>query len=257
MHKYVLPIIAGGWIQAYRDLRDGFILPFQALESRARPTIVLMLSLIITWFVYVPIHELLHVAGCVGTGGSVSELVMGREYGANYLKAVFPFITPATSRYAGRVTGFEPNGDIGYLITVFAPFLLTVFPGVQCLRKGIVSRQIAWLGPGIVIGLASFYNLTGDFFEMGTILSTRWVNGIGGGRPAAAIDRFWQLRSDDVFRLIGEIAESPGLYGLDRWPGFLATGLVIGLGFVLAVCLAGWVYLAGRRLSGFAPRVAG
>ncbi|MCD4653975.1 hypothetical protein K8T06_08565 [bacterium] len=249
--KMLRNLIAGGWITAYQDLMSGFVQPFQKLDSIMLPGIIVLVSTIITWFIYVPIHELFHVGGCVFTGGTVSELVMGHEYGAAYLQNFFPFITPATTQYAGRVTGFEPNGDLGYMITVFAPFLLTLFPGVWFLKK-VYTKQKTWLlGPGIVMGLASFYNLTGDYFEMGTILSTRLVNLLLAGQPANLFENFWLLRSDDIFRLFGEIYESPTVYGMDTGLGIIATVSVIVIGFILAVSMAGWTYQLGRRIAGF------
>ena len=227
-------------------MKNDFVDPFQEMEEPRKPLIIVMVSIVVTWFLYVPIHELLHVAGCVFTGGTVSELVMGREYGADFLKEIFPFITPATTKYAGRVTGFEPNGDIGYLICVFAPFILTLFPGVWCLKQAY-KKKIYWMmGPGVVMGLASFYNLTGDYFEMGTILSTRLINSLLGGGPADNFASFWLLRSDDIFRLFSEISEAPEMYGIGTVNGTLVTSLAIAIGLFLAISLAGWVYQIGR-----------
>lgn len=249
MQHRIQTILWGGWISAYKDLKTGFIEPFQQRDDLIRPGIVLILSVAVTWFIYVPIHELFHVGGCVLTGGTVTELVMGREYGAGLLKSIFPFITPATTQYAGRVTGFDPNGDFGYFVTVFAPFLLTLFPGIWFLKIAYKHQKTWLLGPGIVMGLASFYNLTGDFFEMGTILSTRLINILTAGFAADTWQGFWLLRSDDIFRLMGEIFENPHIYGMHQASGILITIPVILLGFFLAVCLAGWVYLAGRYVS--------
>ncbi|MCD4655557.1 hypothetical protein K8T06_16675, partial [bacterium] len=84
--KILRNLIAGGGITAYQDLRMGFVQPFQNLEIIRLPGIIVLVSTIVTWFIYVPIHELFHVGGCVFTGGTVSELVMGHEYGAAYLQ---------------------------------------------------------------------------------------------------------------------------------------------------------------------------
>ncbi|HPQ39750.1 MAG TPA: hypothetical protein PLV45_05195 [bacterium] len=249
MRQRIQTILWGGWITAYKDFKNGFIDPLQAAESILKPGLILLVSAAMTWFIYVPIHELFHVGGCVFTGGTVTELVMGREYGAGFLQSIFPFITPDTTRYAGRVTGFDPNGDIGYFITVFAPFLLTLFPGVWFLKIAITRRKTWLMGPGIVMGLAPFYNVTGDYFEMGTIVSTRVINLITAGYPSSAWTDFWLLRSDDVFRLLGEVADSPARYGLNTPAGMLVTGGVILMGLILAVSLAGWVYLGGKYLA--------
>lgn len=245
----IIDLLLSGWIDVWHDLQDRFIGPFLQLENTTRPGIIIMVSVIVTWFLYVPIHELLHVAGCVWTGGTVTELVMGNEYGAGFLKEIFPFITPATTKYAGRVTGFEPNGDVGYLITVFAPFILTLFPGVWCFKTACQKQRYWLMGPAIVIGLASFYNLTGDFFEMGTILSTRLTNLLWGGMPDATYANFWLLRSDDIFRLFTEINTAPSAYGVDTGPGRVITGIVIAAGLAFAIMLAGYVYRAGRMIA--------
>jgi hypothetical protein len=238
-----------GWILAYTDLKE----LLTGLQNRRENQVMLLgkiiLSVTITWFIYVPIHELMHCAGCVITGGTVDELIMGREYGAEILQNVFPFIVPETSQYAGRLTGFEPAGDISYFICVLAPFFLTLFPGVWCFIRTVRSLKIWLLGPGLVIGLASFTNLTGDFFEMGTILSTRLIDFLAGGAPGKRIIDFWLLRSDDIFRLFGEIAASPDNYGLNSAAGFMTTSLVILLGFVFAVLLSGGVYHLGRIIA--------
>jgi hypothetical protein len=239
----------GGWIQAFRDIYNGLVIPFQELESAAKTGILLLVSVVVTWFVYVPIHELLHVAGCVVTGGTVTELIMGREYGADFLARFFPFITPQSGQYAGRVTGFEPNGDVGYFVTVFAPYILTLFPGIWLVGHAAYTRKFWLFGPGIVVGLAGFYNLTGDYFEMGTILSTRIVDLISGGNASASINAFWEMRSDDLFHLISEISETPANYGMTTGGGIATTLTVIVSGLILAVWLAGVTYIAGRYLS--------
>lgn len=245
-----------GWILAYRDIHLGLVIPFQQTQSIRTQSILLLVSLVVTWFIYVPIHELLHVAGCVLTGGTVSELVMGREYGAGLLKNIFPFITPATTRYAGRVTGFEPNGDIGYLVTVLAPYILTLFPGIPLIGKAIRTTRFVYWGPGIVIGLATFYNVTGDFFEIGTIISTRMIDMATGGKVSAGVSAYWSLRSDDLFRLIGEIGTDPAGYGFDTAAGIIPVSLVVVTGLILAILSAGWIYQLGRALSRFPPTCA-
>ncbi len=252
---HTIRFFLGGWIDAFNDFRRAVYEPVSAAEKPMVMWIQVVLGIVITWFLYVPVHELLHVAGCVVSGGTVTELVMGREYGADILKHVFPFITPQSSMYAGRVTGFEPNGDFGYLLTVFLPFILTIFPGVWFLKMAIKKKKIWMTGPGAVMGLAPFINLTGDYFEMGTIVSTRLVNIVGGGVPVKLIGDFAAtppksffnlLRSDDIFRLFKEMADaSPEIYGLNSVTGILIVGAVIGLGGVLAIVFSGWTYTAG------------
>jgi len=255
----IIHLLFGGWIHALEDVKTAIIEPICESEKNVQLAMITMVSLVITWFIYVPIHELLHVGGCIWTGGTVTELIMGREYGADFLSKIFPFIKPESSIYAGRVTGFQPNGDAGYLMTDFLPFVLTIFPGVFFLLKSAEKKRIWMAGPGIVAGLAPFTNLTGDYFEMGSILSTRIVNFLGAGTPAKLImdttsspqkSFFNLLRSDDIFRLFKEIAAAPAnVYGLDSLAGTLSLLSVIIMGGLFAVILAGWTYTAGRKVA--------
>ncbi len=239
--KKILDFVFGGWKDAYRDVQESIdTLTGKTMKNTA--LILFLAALVVTWFIYVPIHELLHVAGCVGTGGVVDTLILGREYGADFLKNVFPFIEPQTSRYAGRLTGFEPSNDAGYFVTVLAPFLLTPIPGLMALRLFIRKKNTIYLAMGIIIGLAPFWNLTGDYFEMGTIVSTLAVNLVTAGNAAVSIPAFWELRSDDIFRLFGEIGSAPGDYGMGSMAAGFLTIAVILLGFILAVAFAGWTY---------------
>jgi hypothetical protein len=84
-----------------------------ALEGQIRgprpawPGLLLAAAAIVPcWFIYVPVHELLHVAGCVATGGEVTELQVQPMYGGTWLARVFPFVK-AEGDYAGRLTGFD------------------------------------------------------------------------------------------------------------------------------------------------------
>ena len=240
-------MIFGGWQSFYHDTM-AFLEFLQERAARSRATIPLFfLSVIITWFVYVPIHELMHVAGCIATGGTVSELVMGREYGADFLQHIFPFIVPQTTQYAGRLTGFSPSADFGYFVTDIAPFLLTIFPGVILYIHAVRQKKLWLTGPGLVIGLAPFINLTGDYFEMGTIISTRVINILTRGASETAIEGFWAMRSDDIFRLLGEIAEDTGRYGFNSASGSVMSLAVIIVGLILAIWLCGVTYGLGRR----------
>ena len=91
--------------------------PFRAL---APP----LISILIVWFLYVPIHELLHVLGCVITGGEVIRLEMSPIYGAALYAKVFPFIHSG-SDYAGQLTDFNTHGsDFCYFVTDFMPYML-------------------------------------------------------------------------------------------------------------------------------------
>ncbi len=238
-----------GWHAAYQDITSGLLNPIQQAEKASRLGLPVIISLIFFWFIYVPIHELLHVAGCVFSGGTVSELIMGKEYGADFLQKIFPFIVPQSSAYAGRVTGFDPNGDLGYFLTVFCPFTLTILPGVWLFLQAARHKTMWLMGPGIILGFTPFLNLTGDYFEMGTIFSTRIINFMADGRPASLYPKYWDLRSDDIFRLIGELGTDPTAYGFQTPGGFISVISVILMGAVLSVLFAGWTYGVGRKIA--------
>jgi hypothetical protein len=154
----------------------------------------------VTWWLYVPVHEILHVAGCVATGGTVDRLEISPEYGAALLAKVFPFVAVG-SDYAGQLVGFDTGGnDLIYLATVYAPYLLTLLPGVPLLRRlarhgraGLVSSAL--LGASVPVAFAPFTNLLGDFYELGSIPVSRLAGALTGGTDPA------RWRSDDLIKL--------------------------------------------------------
>jgi hypothetical protein len=246
--KKILRVLFRGWADAIGDV----VSIAETFQTSAKPYVsmgVFLLSILVTWFVYVPVHELFHAGGCIVSGGQVQELVLDRKYGAALLNRIFPFIIPSDSVYAGRLTGFDPGSDAGYFITVFTPYILTLFPGVWLLRYA-AKRGSLWIaGSGCVIGLAPFTNLTGDYFEIGTIFSTKIWNYMFQGAPARSMEGFWSLRSDDMFRLISEILTSPGSYGLPGIKNFFLIAVVISSGLLLAALISGWTYSLGRSIS--------
>lgn len=191
------------------------------------------LGLAVGWWVYVPAHELLHAAGCVAAGGTVSRLEISPLYGGTLLERLVPFVE-AGGDYAGRLSGFDTGGsDAIYLVTVFAPYLLTLFPGVWALRR---ARRAFVFGFWVPVALAPFVALPGDAYEIGAIVVTRLP-------PWTA----WAetLRGDDVVLLVSE------LWGRDGAPwGGAAAGVGLGVVWAFATYAAGGL-LARRpeRLS--------
>src|SRR5262249_18384187 len=95
---------------------------------------ILALAAGLTWWVYVPLHELAHAFGCMVGGGTVSRLDIDPLYGAALLQRVFPFVAVG-SDYAGQLTGFDTRGsDLTYLLTDFLPFIATIIVGVPLLQ---------------------------------------------------------------------------------------------------------------------------
>lgn len=225
-------------------------------RSPRRSLIVMTVSLVVSWFVYVPIHELLHAGGCVVAGGSISTLEISPQYGGRLLAKVFPFVHPE-SEYAGRLSGFDTKGsDLIYLATDIAPFLLSILFGVAIVRACTRRARPVLLGVGVVVGLAPFYNLFGDYYEMSSIVVTRGVTVLGAdpeltalpeadpqdpdalaveGYPAA----YRGLRSDDVFKLASDLFLKPerlGLQGAGQiGVGAFLTVLSFGTGILFSL----------------------
>jgi hypothetical protein len=238
-------------------LRGPFDAVVDALEPIARGDRVsrdflwLAVSVVVCWYLYVPAHELLHAAGCALSGGTVTTLEIQRQYGGGLLEGFLPFVR-AGGEYAGRLSDFDTHGsDLVYLATDALPFTLSVV-GVPLLRRARL-RPSPWMaGAGLVLALAPFYNIPGDYYEMGSIVATAPLD------PTP-----WHaLRSDDVLRLAREFfaetpAPSPGAASRAAAPAL--QGVVVGLSAGLAVLLAYATWSLGlaldRALPGGARRV--
>ena len=197
--------------------------------------IILIVCLVASWWIYVPLHELGHAFGCILGGGSVTELQISPMYGAAFLKEIFPFVTVG-SEYAGQLTGFDTKGsDLVYLLTDFLPFLLTIFIGVPLLRSAAGSKPL-WaavkLGLGLPIAFAPFISFSGDYYEMGSIIVSGIANTI-----FPAIDAL-RWRSDDVFKLVGEL-----FFSTETYNTFDIIGVI--LSFLLGIVLIYITYMLG------------
>jgi hypothetical protein len=223
----------------------------RCLESGVRGLLLAALGLLAGWWIYVPVHELLHAAACRAAGGEVTRLEIDRLYGGALLARALPFVVPA-SDYAGRLSGFDTRGSDGiYLATDLGPFLLTLFPGVWALRRAAAGRRPAGFGAALPFALAPFLSLGGDAYEIGSIVATRlppWAS------PAARS----LLRGDDLVKKLGELAKVPGA----PWGGALVAVLLgviwafltYGLGDALARALkAGPIPAESRRSASPSP----
>ena len=197
-----------------------------------------MAGLILGWWIYVPLHELLHAGACWIAGGEVTRLEIDALYGGGLLTRIFPFVVPA-SDYAGRLSGFDTRGsDLIYLATDLGPFVLTLFPGVWALRRAAAGRNALLFGASLPFALAPFLSLTGDAYEIGSILATRippW--------EAPALQDL--LRGDDLVRKVEELRaleDAP-------WGGALLAAL---FGLVWA-CGTWWLGDAVARGAGRGP----
>lgn len=238
--------------QFFRQPLDDVLGCLEGLADLRRPYLALALtamSLFVTWFVYVPIHELLHVAGCLVTGGEVSRLEIAPMYGAALLAKWFPFVTPG-GEYAGRLSGFDWRGsDLIYLATDIAPFLLSILIGVPLLKLCARRGRPLLLGTAIVVGLAPFYNVIGDYYEMASILTTRLVTVLGGGGGGDGTIAFVHLRADDIFKLVGDLFTKPAELGLDSARRIAIGAVIIAGSFTFGILLAFLSYFLGTGVS--------
>jgi hypothetical protein len=228
------------WVRLLRGPFDASADALEPILTGERPILnggLVAVSLVAAWYLYVPVHELLHALGCVATGGTVETLEIQTQYGGGLLARVFPFVH-AGGEYAGRLSGFDTHGsDWVYLATDALPFTLSVLIGVPMLRAGARRARPLLLGPGFVLGLAPFYNLPGDYFEMASIVVT------------AVIGEKWHgLRSDDLFLLIDRLFADPASLGLTEasTPWALAA---IATASLLAVALAYATWALGDLAS--------
>jgi hypothetical protein len=228
--------------QPFDDYRRGLL----ACLPRAEPgrSALIVVAAAVGWWVYVPVHELLHAAGCWLAGGEVTRLEIDAWYGGALLQRVFPFVAVG-SAYAGQLTGFDTRGsDLIYLCTDLLPFTLTVGLGVPALRRvpGVRRGWLACTGFGatIPVAYAPFVSLTGDFYEIGSIVVTRLV---ALGAPGFDLTRW---RSDDVLKLAGTLFADGG--------GGAADALGIAASALLGTVLAFATYAAGAACSGLYGR---
>lgn len=183
----------------------------------------ILAGVLLSWWIYVPLHELLHAAGCRLGGGEVSRLEIQQQYGGDLLAAVFPFVV-SNSEYAGRLSGFDTGGsDWTYALTVAFPFLL-VFPGLMLVRASFKRTRRFLFGAALLLTLSPFTSLTGDFLELGGLVLFQLWPGLDG------IHR--DLISDDLFRLLGEM-------DLRSFSKLLFVGFSQVLGTFLAIATVG------------------
>ena len=221
------------FIQPFEDVRRAIDAQVVQAPHLGRAVVATMLGAVVTWWIYVPIHELLHALGCYATGGGVTELQIAPEYGGALFARMLPFVVSGGD-YAGRLSGFDTHGsDLVYLATDAMPFVLTVMIGVPLLQAVGRGQRPALFGAAVVLGLAPFYCLSGDYYEMGSIIATRLFTVLRGSGILVAA----HLRSDDLGRVITQLWVDPAVL----------TGAEVGLGMAALIVTAG--VLVGALLA--------
>lgn len=238
------------WRSAWRELLEALLAVLERPGPPWIPAGALFASTLAAWWVYVPLHELLHAWGCLAAGGTVEELQIAPLYGGALLERLVPFVT-AGGEYAGRLSGFDTAGsDLVYLITDLAPYLLTIVAAFPLLRAARRRRSALAAGAGTVLVAAPLIGLTGDYYEMGSILMSALGDSHVAGSPWAA------LRHDDLLAVVGEFSSrfpAPRFWwgvavAAASLVGLLLAGLTLGAGYRLAR------YFPGGERDGEAPR---
>ncbi|HKW81443.1 MAG TPA: hypothetical protein VJQ49_10565 [Casimicrobiaceae bacterium] len=213
----------------FTDLYRGVNRATDAVGAGALP--LLFAACAAGWWVYVPVHELMHAWGAQLGGATVTRLDIDPWYGARLLQRFFPYVHPG-SAYAGQLAGFDTHGsDLAYALAVIFPFALTVVVGVPVLVRALRARPSA--ASALLFGLvlpaawAPILSIGGDYYELGAIATSRVAGmfGVDGGR--------W--RGDDVVAVLGRVSSAGDAIG-------------VGASLVLGIMLAFTTY-AGARLA--------
>ncbi len=238
------PQVAIGGFRLWSPLLRGVD---QAVARGWRGWLALLLGVAAGWWAYVPLHELAHALGCLAAGGEVTRLELAPEYGAALLADWLPFVSVG-SDYAGQLTGFDTRGsDIVYLVTVLAPYALTLFPGLPLLLWSSSRSSTAactLFGASLPWALAPLLSVTGDYYEAGAILASR----IAAAWHQGTVPEHW--RSDDLVLLLEQRLAAGSLSlgeGLGIAAGFGIGVLLAALTLALAVKLAQSFTASGHR----------
>jgi hypothetical protein len=228
------------WITVARALFQPLLIKQQV--SLVKIFLPLLIVLIAVWFITVPVHELMHATGCLLSGGEVTELTIQPMYGGTLLSRVFDFVTPGGD-YAGQLRGFDTGGnDVCYFITVFFPFLLTIFFGFSFLLLAARSGNPLWHGIGIVHTLLPVASITGDYYEMGSIAMTRILGFVPGSEKAEL------FRGDDLPLVLSQVWEAAPPHGTLIVVAATLLGIVfIALTLELSMLFAGIAVRDGKK----------
>ncbi len=188
-------------------------------------------GLLLGWWVYVPLHEFLHVAGCELTGGEVMRLELDPIYGSRWLARWVPWVDPG-GEYAGRLAEFNVRGkDSIYLATDLAPFVLALWPGWWLVRAAARAGSAWGFGAALPMALSPWLSWSGDAYEIGSLLVVQ----LPGFRESRDL-----LIGDDLglrFEALRSIPDAPWVgFSLAVWVGTVWAAVTVALGSWLATC---------------------
>ncbi|MCB1051229.1 MAG: hypothetical protein H6510_05975 [Acidobacteria bacterium] len=221
-------------------LKQVFGFALNSLESlmgkgQYKDLALLMVAFVAGFFVYTPIHELLHAGAALLFGGTVEELAISPEYGGALLAKVFPFVV-TESEYAGQLSGFSVPNYWAYAGVDWAPYLLSL-PGIALIAKAVQKQKTGLGGLGFLLAFIPVTQFSGDFFEMWSLIFTQIHEALD---PALAPGAFV---SDDAFKLFGALQENGTL-------GFRTAGLWL-LNLLLGLYTSIWLLSIQWRLARF------
>jgi len=203
---------------------------FEAVLAGPRPVIrflIFALFAAIAWWVYVPLHELVHAGACVSCGGEVRRMTLAPIYGGSVAARHFDWIDDDTP-YAGQLADFSSGSDACYLWLVLAPFVATPLAR-PLLRRTARGGGALPFAIGTVLALMPLVSVPGDFYEAASIVVTRLAEG---GVPDAL-----SLRSDDLPALVGRLLAKGSGVPAGQW-ALVALSAALGTSAALALTVA-------------------
>ncbi len=106
--------------------------------------------------------------------------------------------------------------------------------------------KLSLIALGLVLTVAPFVSLLGDYYEMGSIIvsdiAASFFSRVGDGSMAPGVEF---IRSDDLIFLVKELSQNPPDAGL----GTHALKLLIAASFFLGVWLAGLTYWVSEMMA--------
>jgi len=191
------------------------------VTGRWKALLAMLLGLIISWHVYVPLHELLHVFACWLTGGTVEALAVKPRYGAFLFERLFPFVIE-DSAYAGQLRSFHVPHMWAYLFVDLLPYIPSLF-GLALLQRAAARKRPWAFSACAILTFAPLMGIPGDYYEAASLLVRRAAQ-LFDAAPMPG-----QLVSDDVFRLLTQQLHA------GEWTAF--SILLVGTSMGLAVYL--------------------